>query len=58
MPSARFEMRLSEEDQAMLRRVKSLIAAQNPNWAKHGISTAGALRYCLMACDPENSDDS
>ena len=58
MGSTRFEMRLSERDLRMIERIRRSIAKHNPDWAKEGISKAGAVRHCLMACDPENEDDS
>ena len=58
MPSNRFEIRLSEDDQARIERIEKQIAKHNPAWAKQGISVAGVIRHCLMACDPgEASDD-
>ena len=57
MPSNRFEIRLSEDDQARIERIEKQIAEHNPAWAKEGISVAGVIRHCLMACDPREEDD-
>ena len=57
MPSTRFEIRFSEEDQARIERIEKQIAEQNPEWAKQGISVAGLIRHCLRACDPGEAVD-
>ena len=53
MPSTRFEIRFNEDDQARIERIRVQISEHNPEWAKNGITEAGLIRYCLMACDPE-----
>ena len=53
MPSNRFEIRFSEEDQARIERIRQQIAEHNLAWVKQGISTAGVIRHCLRACDPK-----
>ena len=52
MPSTRFEIRLNEDDQARLKRIRQKIIDRNEFLALHGISVADVVRHCLMACDP------
>ena len=48
----RVTLRIGKEDQARIERIRQQIAEHNPAWAKEGISVAGVIRHCLMACDP------
>ena len=53
----RIALRINEDDQARIERIEKQIAEHNPAWAKQGISVAGVIRHCLMACDPREASD-